>query len=66
MIEKQMLKKRTDIKTSITNSQNVLMSDNDLNKIDGKKVYESIKEKNKVAKKRIIMMNDKEDINSAN
>ena len=51
MIEKQMLKKRTDIKTSITNSQNVLMSDNDLNKIDGKKVYESIKEKNKVAKK---------------
>ena len=75
MKEKQTFKKNNDIKiSSIFTSQNELMSENNLYKNDGKKVYESIKERNKEAKKgeehknrskrKINMLSAKEDINS--
>ena len=65
MIEKQIFE-GNEIKSSVTNSQNVLMSERDIYKIEGKKAYESIRERNKEAKKRIIIMNEKEDLNSMN
>jgi hypothetical protein len=75
MKEKQTFQKNYDFKTSnIFTSQNDLMSENNLYKNDGKKVYESIKERNKEAKKgeehknrskrKINMLSAKEDINS--
>jgi len=68
-------KKNNDFKTSsIFTSQNELMSEKNIYKVEGKKVYESIKDKNKEAKKeeeyknrsrrKINMLNSKEDINS--
>ena len=58
--------KRNDIKTSITNSQNILISENDIYKIEKIKALESNKSKNKEGKKRIIIMNEKDELNSAN
>ena len=59
MIEKHIFE--NNLKGSETASHNVLMND------EGIKPYESIKERNKEAKKRIIIMNEKDDIiNSAN
>ena len=55
MIENKKFENRIDIKTSIANSQNVLISENDLNKIEKKNI-----------KKRIIIINEKEELNSAN
>ena len=66
MKENQIFEKNIDIKTSITNSQNNLITEKNLNKIEGKNQYESIKAKNKEGKKKIIIMNEKEDLNSAN
>ena len=77
MKEKQTFKKNNDIKiSSIFTSQNELMSENNLYKNDGKKVYESIKERNKDAKKeeehknrskrKINILYAKDDLNSLN
>ena len=65
MLEKRIFE-RNEIKSSVTSSQNDLMSENELYKTEGKRPYESIKEKNKDAKKRIVIMNEKEDLNSIN
>ena len=74
MKEKQTFQKNYDIKTSsVFTSQNELMSENNIYKNDGKKVYEVIKEQNKEAKKeehkirskrKINMLSAKDDINS--
>ena len=63
MIEK--FEKKVDIKTSVTNSQNALMSEKETYKIEGKNPYESLKGRNKESKK-IIIMNDKDELYSAN
>lgn len=74
MKEKQTFQKNYDFKTSsVFTSQNELMSENNIYKNDGKKVYEVIKEQNKEAKKeehknrskrKINMLSAKDDINS--
>ena len=74
MKEKQTFQKNYDFKTSsVFTSQNELMSENNIYKKDGKKVYEVIKEQNKEAKKeehknrskrKINMLSAKDDINS--
>lgn len=67
MIEKHIFENKNNLKGSVTSSRNVLMNDKDYNKNEGIKPYDSIKEKNKEAKKRIIIMNEKDDIiNSVN
>ena len=66
MEENQIFEKIIDIKTSTINSQNTLITEKNANKIEGKNQYESIKAKNKEGKKKIIIMNEKEDLNSAN
>ena len=66
MEENQIFEKIIDIKTSAINSQNTLITEKNANKIEGKNQYESIKAKNKEGKKKIIIMNEKEDLNSAN
>ena len=66
MEENQIFEKIIDIKTSVINSQNTLITEKNANKIEGKNQYESIKAKNKEGKKKIIIMNEKEDLNSAN
>ena len=65
MIENQKFKKTIDIKSSVANSQNALMSENDIIKNEDKKLYESIKERNRVFKKRIELMNEKDELNMA-
>ena len=74
MKEKQTFQKNYGFKTSsVFTSQNELMSENNIYKNDGKKVYEVIKEQNKEAKKeehknrskrKINMLSAKDDINS--
>ena len=65
MKEKQKFEKKNNIKTSVTNSQNELISDFDIYNIE-KKEYESIRGKNKEAKKRIMIMNDKDELSTVN
>ena len=65
MIENQKFKKTIDIKSSVANSQNVLMSENDIIKNEDKKIHESIRERNKVFKKKIEFMNEKDEFNMA-
>ena len=65
MIENQKFRKINDIKSSVTNSQNALMSENDIIKNEDKKVHESIKERNKDIKRRIAIMSEKDELNIA-
>ena len=66
-MEKHIFENKNNLKGSDTGSRNVLMNDKDYNKNEGIKPYDSIKEKNKEEKKRIIIMNEKDDIiNSVN
>ena len=65
MKEIQKFEKKNNIKISVTNSQNELISDFDIYNIE-KKEYESIRGKNKEAKKRIMIMNDKDELSTVN
>ena len=62
---KEKFEKKIDIKTSVTNSQNTLMSEKDSYKNEEKNPYESIKGRNKESKK-IIIMSDKDELYSSN
>ncbi len=51
MMEKHIFENKNNLKGSDTGSHNVLMNDRDYNKNEGIKPYDSIKERNKEAKK---------------
>ena len=61
MTENQKFTKINDIKSSVANSQNALMSENDIIKNEDRKVHESIKERNKDIKRRIAIMSEKDE-----